>query len=140
MKRVLVIALVLLVAVLALGYFQGWFSVSREGGVQVNAEKFKQDKAAFSKTVGEKTKALRDKVAKLWKSSEGLTGDEQAQAKKELGELEKKHDRLEQQIQELEQAGQDRFGTLKEDLSKSLDEVEQKIGELTKKLEKGKEK
>jgi hypothetical protein len=44
------------------------------------------------------------------------------------------------EYQELEQAGQDRFGSLKDDLSKTLDEVEQKIADLTKKLETGKEK
>ena len=52
----------------------------------------------------------------------------------------KKHDRLEQQFKEIEDAGQGRFESIKQDLSKSLEEVEKKIEELTKKLEKGKEK
>ena len=60
--------------------------------------------------------------------------------KRNLAELEKKHDRLEQQIKELEDAGQDRFESIKQDLSKTLEEVEKKIEELTKKLEKGKDK
>jgi len=135
MKKFLVFVLVLAVAVGALGYWRGWFSMSKEG-VQVNAEKFKEDKAAFSKTVGEKTTALKDKVAGLRKTSEGLTGDEKAKAEKELVELEKKHDRLEKQLQELEQAGPDKFADIKQDLSKRLEEVEKKSEELTKKLEK----
>lgn len=139
MKKVMVVVVVLLLAGLALGYWQGWFSVSNQG-VQVDAEKFKQDKTAFSKTVGEKTKALRDQVAGLWKKSKDLTGDEKAEAEKELDALEKKHGRIEKQLQELEQAGQDRFGSLKQDLSKTLDEVEQQIVALTERLEKGKEK
>jgi chromosome segregation ATPase len=142
MKRLLVVVLVLVVAVAALGYWQGWFSVAKEGkvGVQVDPAKFKQDKAAFSKTVGEKANALKDKVARLWKKAEGLTGDDRAHAEKELAELEKKHERLEQQLKELAEAGEDKFEGIKQDLSTALEEVEQKIEEWTKKLEKGKNK
>jgi predicted nucleic acid-binding Zn-ribbon protein len=57
----------------------------------------------------------------------------------ELGELKKKHDRLEQQIKELDDAGQSRFESIRQDLSKTLEEVEKKIEELTKKLENGKD-
>jgi chromosome segregation ATPase len=116
--------------------------VTKEGkvSVQVDPKKFKQDKAAFSKTVGEKAKAMKDNVAGLWKRSEGLTGDDKAHAQKELGELEKKHDRLEKQIKELEEAGEDKFENIKQDLAKALEEVEKKTEELTKKLEKGKDK
>ena len=142
MRKLLVVVLVLVVAVGALGYWRGWFSMTKEGkvDVQVVPAKFKQDKEAFSKSVGEKTKAMKDKVARLWKKAEGLTGDDKAHAEKELAELEKKHERLEKQLKELEDAGQDRFESIKQDLSKSLEEVEKKIEELTKKLEKGKDK
>jgi len=54
--------------------------------------------------------------------------------------LKEKHDRLELQIKELDDAGQDRFESIKQDLSKALEEVEKKIEELTKNVEKGKEK
>jgi len=129
------------VATAALGYWRGWFSVAKEGkvDVQVDAAKFKQDKEAFSKVASEKAKSLKDQVASFWKKSEGLTGDDKAHAEKELAELEKKHERLEQQLKELESAGQDKFESIKQDLSKSLDDVEKKIGELTKKLDKGKD-
>ena len=52
MKKLLIVVLILVVAVGALGYWRGWFSVAKEGkvSVQVDPEKFKQDKAAFSKT------------------------------------------------------------------------------------------
>lgn len=142
MKKLLVVALVLLVGTAALGYRQGWFSVTKEGKVdlQVDPAKFEQDKKSFSKTAGEKAKLMKDKVASLWKKSEGLTGDDKAHAQKELGELEKKHDRLEKQIKELGDAGHDKFDGIKQDLSKALEEVEQKIEELTKNLEKGKDK
>lgn len=143
MKKVLVFVVVLLVAVGALGYWRGWFSVTKEGkvDVQVDPVKFKQDKAAFGKTVGEKAKAMKEQVATLWKKSAGLTGDDKAHVEKELADLEKKHERLEKQLKELEDTtGPDKFEGIKQDLSKSLEEVEKKIEELTKKLEKGKDK
>jgi len=142
MKKLLVVVLLLVVAVGALGYWQGWFSLTKEGkvDVQVDSAKFKQDKEAFSKTVGEKVKATKDQIANLWNKAEGLTGDEKAHAQKKLGELEKKHDRLEQQIKELDDAGQGRFESIRQDLSNTLEEVEKKIEELKKKVEKGKDK
>lgn len=134
MKKLLIFFLVLILAVGALGYWRGWFSVSNQG-VQTDAEKFKLDKEEFSKSAGEKATALKDQVASLWKKTEGLTGDDKAHAEKELAELEKKHERLEKQLKELADAGQDRFGTIKRDIAQSLEEVDQKIAELTKKLE-----
>ncbi len=142
MKRLVVVVLVLVVAVGALGYWRGWFSVTKEGNFDVQGDpaKFKEDKEAFSKTAGEKAKALKEQVANLWKKTEGLTGDDKTQARKELSELEKKHERLEKQLKELEEAGQDKFADIKKDLSKSLEEVQKKMDELTKKLEKEKDK
>lgn len=142
MKKLLLVLLILVVAAGAVGYWRGWFNVTTDGkvGVQVDPAKFKLDKEAFSKSVGEKTKAMKDQVANLWKTSEGLAGDERAHAQKELGELNKKHERLEQQIKELEGAGQDRFESIKQDLTKALEEVERKTRELTTKLDRTKEK
>lgn len=142
MKKILIVVLVLLVGVASLGYWRGWFSVTKEGNtdVRVDLAKFKQDKDAFGKSVGEKTRVLKDRIAGLWTKAEGLTGDEKAYAKKELAELEKKHERLEKQLKELEGADADRFESLKQDLSRALEEVDKKIEELTQKLVKGKDK
>jgi TolA-binding protein len=141
-KKLLISLLVVVVAVGVLGYWRGWFSVTKEGNVavQVDSTKLKQDKDEFGKTVGEKAKVMKDQVANLWKKTEGLTGDDKAHAKQELAELEKKHERLEKQIKDLEDSGQDKFESIKQDLSKNLEEVEKKIEELTKKLDKGKDK
>lgn len=142
MKRLLVVVLVLGVALGALGYWRGWFSLTTAGkvDVQVNSAKFKQDKDEFSKTVGVKAQAMKGQITNLWKNVEGLTGDEKDQAQKELGDLEKKHDRLEQQIKEVDDAGPGRFESIRQDLSNTLAEVEKHIEELTTKLEKRKEK
>jgi predicted nucleic acid-binding Zn-ribbon protein len=142
MKKLLVVVLVLLVGVAALGSWRGWFSVTKEGTVDVQGDpaKFKQDKEAFTKTVGENTKALKSKIASLWKNTEGLKGDDKAHAEKELTELEKKHERIEKQLKELEVASSEKFESIKQDLSKTLKDVEQKIEELTQKLAKEKDK
>jgi chromosome segregation ATPase len=141
MKNLLVLVLVLAVAVGVLGYWRGWFTVTTDGkvDVQVNPAKFTQDREAFSKTFRAKAKATKDEVAGLWTKTERLTGEDKAHAQKELGELNKRHERLEQQLKELEDAGQDRFESIKQDLSKALAEVQKKIEDLTKKLEKGKD-
>lgn len=139
MKKLLIFVLVVIVAVGALGYWRGWFSVSNQG-VQTDAEKFKQDREAFGKSAGEKATALKGQVAGLWKKTAGLTGDDKAHAEKELAELEKKHERLEKQLKELDDAGQDRFGSIRQDITRALEEVDQKMAELTKKLEKAKDK
>jgi hypothetical protein len=138
MKKLLVVVLVLFVCVAALGYWRGWFSVTKAGTVDVQGDsaKFKEDKESFSKTVGENTKALKAKIAGLGKNTEELTDDD----KKELAELEKKHERLETQLKELEESGPEKFESLKQDLSKNLKEVEQQIEELTQKVAKKKDK
>jgi predicted nucleic acid-binding Zn-ribbon protein len=142
MKKLLVVVLVLLVGIAALGYWRGWFSVTSRGDtdVQVDQAKFKRDKDTFSTTVGEKTRALKSRITSLWTKTEGLTGDEKTRAKKELGELEKKHERLERQLKELEDAGTDKFESIKQDLSRALEDVEKEIEALTQKLAKGKDK
>jgi hypothetical protein len=142
MRNVLFIVLVLVVAVGVLGYWEGWYSLTKEGhvDVQVNPTKFNQDKEEFSKTAGEQARAMKAKIAGLWEKTEGLTSEDKAKEQKELSELQKKHDRLLEQLKELENAGQDKFESIKQDLSKSLAEVEKKIEDLTKKLEKGKDK
>lgn len=137
MKKLLVLIMVVAVGVGALGYWREWFSVGDEGkvGVQIDSAKFNEDKVAFSKTVGEKAKALKEQVAGLWKKTEGLTGDDKSHAEKELTDLEKKHERLENQLKDLTAAGQAQFESIKQDLSKTLEEVDKKIADLTKKLE-----
>ena len=68
-----------------------------------------------------------------WRRRPGLL------AEKELAELEKQHERLEQQFKELEHAGQDKSDSIKQDHSKDLEEVDKKIEELTTKRAKGKD-
>lgn len=141
MLRLIGILLVLAVAVAAMGYWRGWFSMTNEGSVevQVDREKVQEDKEAFRKAVSEQTQALKDQLAGLWEETEALSGDEKTQAQTELAVLKEKQDRLEQQILELEQASQDSFEGIKQDLTKTLEEVEEKIVELKEKVNRGKD-
>lgn len=139
MKKLLILVLVLVVAIGGFGLWRGWFTLTKEGkmNVHVDQSKFKQDRDALSKSVGEKAKSMKDKIASLWKKTGGLKGEEKVHMEQEFAELNKKHDRLEQQIKELAESGQDTFGILERELMANHDEVEKKIEELTKKLEKG---
>lgn len=137
MRNLLLFVVVVALIVGVVGYNRGWFHVGPEGGmdVQVDAAKFKQDREAISKTVSEKVKAMKVQVAGLFKKTEALPADAKADAQKELVALEKEHDRLEQQLRELDEAGKDRFVSVREDLTKNLAAVEQKIADWSKKLE-----
>lgn len=139
MKNFLVFIVVVAVAIGAVGYYRGWFTVAKEDGreqVQVDKSKFEHDKKAVSKKVGEEAKTLKEKLDHLFEKSKGLTADEQ----KELDELKKKHERLEQQVKTLEESGEDKFQGIKDDLEKSLADVQKKIDDLTEKVSKRKDK
>jgi uncharacterized protein HemX len=139
MKKLLLFVLLLAVVVGVVGYVRGWYTVSEnKKDIQFDAAKFDHDKKAASKKVSEDAKLLKEKAANLWKKTEGLTGDDKVQAQKDLGELQSKHDRIEKQIKDLDEAGEDKFAGIEADLKKSLQEVEDKIKELSAKLEKGK--
>lgn len=134
MRNFLVVVLFLAVVAGAIGLWRGWFSLSKDGKVDVqgNPTKFQEDRKAFSKSVSEKATAVKHQVQSLWEKSDKLSVAD----KKELDDLKVKHERLEQQIKTLNDAGEDKFDSIKQDLTKDLDDVEKRIEELTKKVEK----
>src|SRR5579863_8173674 len=137
MKNLAVIILVLLVAIGLLGWYQGWFTVTNKDGkvnVEVDREKIKADRNTFTKAASEKMKAMKDSIAGLAKKSESLKGDEKERVQAEIHDLEKTHDKLEKQISDLSAAAEPRFESIKQDLTKQLEDVDKKIAELTKKL------
>jgi DNA repair ATPase RecN len=144
MKKLLLVLVILLVAAGVLAWWQEWITFTGEDRgvhVKVDPEKFKKDRAAFSKTVREKTKAAGDRIAGLWKKARGLSGNEKTSTEEKLRELEKKRDSLEKQIQDLDNTDLDNTDEdqLKRDqkrLQDNLDAVNQQIDALTKKLEK----
>jgi hypothetical protein len=138
MRNFLIVVLFLAVAAGVVGYWRGWYSFSKDGKVEVDSHpaKFTQDREAFSKSVSDKAKSLKHRVESLWAKSDKLSDAD----KKELADLKMKHDRLEQQIKDLDAAGEDKFDSIKQDLSTNLKDVETRIEELTKKVQKGNDK
>jgi TolA-binding protein len=134
MRNLLIVVLFLAVAAGVVGYWRGWYSFAKESkvGVESHPTKFTKDREAFSKSVSDKAKSLKQQVESLWAKSDKLSDAD----KKELADLKIKHDRLEQQIKELDDAGEDKFDGIKQDLSTNLKDVETRIEELSKKVEK----
>src|SRR5262249_48609368 len=121
---------VLVVAIVALGYWRGWFDVGgkqEEGKVHadlnVNVNKFKQDKDAFKKLLGEKTKALKDKLAGLKNKAKDLTGEAKAKAEKEIDALSKRHEAMEKKMSEVEESTEEKFTDLKNSLKSEVEEA-----------------
>jgi hypothetical protein len=138
MKKLLIFVLVVLVAVGAVGYWRGWFSVG-DGKVKTDPEKFKKDRAALV----EKAKKAGSKIAGLFKKKEGMAADEKAKREKELAELDalkKEHDQLEAKLKAAEEAGEEKFSSEIEALTKALEDIDKKMDDLTSKLEKPKDK
>jgi hypothetical protein len=55
----------------------------------VNEEKLRQDKEKLKDKAAEKSRAMKDKLAGLRETAEGLSGEEKAKADKEIEELKK---------------------------------------------------
>jgi len=138
MKTTFAIAGVILLGIIGMGFWQGWFSFSKESnvGVTVDADKFNHDKKAFSKTMGEKATALKEKISGLWKKTEAMKAAEATALKKELEDLNLKHEAIEKQIQDLVDTGHDKYEAAKAALEKSLDAVDAKIKTLVKEMDK----
>lgn len=135
MKALLAVVALLVVAVVGVGFWQGWFSIqtTKEDGkahanLTVDKEKFKQDKDKLKAKAAEKYKALKDKVASLREKSKGLSGEEKAKADKEIEDLSKRHDALEAKMKELDEAGEEKFEGVKQGLAGELDDHEAGTG------------
>jgi len=134
MKKLLIFLLVVLVAVGGVGYWRGWFSFG-EGKVKADPEKFKKDKDAL----GEKARKAKEKIASMFKKKETMPPDEKARREtelKELDALQKEHEQLEAKLKAAEEAGEDKFSSEMEALTKSLEDIDKKMDELKSKLEK----
>jgi hypothetical protein len=132
MKTVLAVVAVLAIAVVAIGFWQGWFSfqTSKEDGkvhvdLSVNKDKFKQDKEKLRAKATDKTRAIKQKIASLREKSKGLKGDDKARADKEIEALSRKHDALKAKLDDLEGAGEDKFDELKKSITSTMEEKEE---------------
>lgn len=135
MQKLIIVVLVLAVAVLGLGYYQGWFE-DKKGDVTINKEKFTRDREDFKKWAGTVFQTGKQKLSKLAEKAKSHTGEDKEKLTKEVEDLQKKHDELEKQIKAIEGAGEEKFGDLKGELTKKLEDVDKQIDDLEKKLAK----
>jgi hypothetical protein len=130
MKNVLIGLVVLIIVVCGLAYWRGWFEPEKQDkggethlGVKVNKDKFKQDKEKFKQEFKVGMKAVQDRLAHLRGKHKDATGDDKAKAEKEIEELTKKHDALDAKAKEIEEATEEKFDALKQDVTKALEEA-----------------
>jgi hypothetical protein len=128
MKKFLfaVVAIVILIA--ALGYWRGWFEFGArhdQGGVganvNVNVNKFKQDKENFKKYLAEKSRSMKDKLAALKDKAKGLRGEARAKADKEIDSLTKKHSDLEAKAKQVDDTAEEHLEGLMKSVKSELE-------------------
>jgi predicted nucleic acid-binding Zn-ribbon protein len=109
---------------------QGWIQFEKKTedgqthvGVAINKEKFQQDRDKLKKAAGERSKALKDQLAKLRDKAKGLTGADKEKAEKEIDTLSKKHEAFEAKVKDLEGVAEDRFEAIKKDIEGHLQET-----------------
>jgi len=127
MKNFLVTVVVIVIAVGALGFWRGWFDFGSnkhgdkvQANLNIDLNKFKQDKDAFKKTLGDKSKTLKDKLLSLKDKAKGLSGDAKAKAEKEIDTLSKKHETIESKLKEVDDSTEEKFRALKDSLADEL--------------------
>jgi preprotein translocase subunit SecF len=128
MRNLLLTVVVIAIVVCVLGFWRGWFEFgSNKQGEKVQANlnidlnKFKQDKDAFKKTLSDKSRTLKDKLASLKDKAKGLSGDAKVKAEKEIDTLSKKHESIESKMKEVDESTVEKFGAIKDSLAKELD-------------------
>jgi ERCC4-type nuclease len=132
MKKVLIAAGVLVVAFVVVAWWQGWFKIEKtktdDGqthvGVKLNKEKFQQDRDKLKKAAAERSKGLKDRLARLRDKAKGLTGADKEKANQEIDALSKKHEAIESKIKDLEGVSEDKFEGLKKALDADLQDAD----------------
>ncbi len=135
MSKLLAVVLLLILAVVAVGFWRGWFDFDskKEDGklhadFSLNKEKFKQDKENLKMKVAEKSKALKDKLASLRDKTKALSGDAKVKADKEIADLTKKHEALDAKLKDIEDSSEEKFESLKRGVAEAVDEPANDIG------------
>jgi hypothetical protein len=132
MKKVLFAVGVLVVAFVVVAWWQEWFKFEKSKtddgkahvGIAINKEKFQQDRDKLKKAAGDRSKALKDQLAKLRHKAEGLKGADKEKAQKEIDALSKKHEALETKMKDLDSVAEDKFEALKKDVEGALQEAD----------------
>jgi hypothetical protein len=120
---------VLLVAISALGFWRGWFEVGGKkddekahADLDVNVNKLKADKDAFKKLLGEKSSAMKDKIASLRNKAKELSGEAKASVEKEINSLTKRRETIVKKMGEVEDSTEEKFKELRNSLKGEIEE------------------
>ena len=132
MKKVLIAAGVLVVALVAVAWWQGWFKFEKaktDDGqthvrIAINKEKFQQDRDKLKKAAADRSKGLKDRLAHLRDKAKGLTGADKEKAEKEIDALGKKHEALESKVKDLDGVAEDKFEALTKDVEGHLQDAD----------------
>jgi hypothetical protein len=128
-KTVLALVVVIVIGVVVLGFYRGWFETGtkQDDGKQhvdlsVNTNKFKEDKENLKKTLAAKSKSLKDKLAGLTDKVKTLSGEAKAKAQKEIDALTKKHQQIESKTKQVDDVTEEKFDDLKKSVTDDLDD------------------
>jgi hypothetical protein len=128
MKGLLVALVVVVVAVCALGFWQGWFEVGgrkdegkAQASLKVDLKKFKEDKDHFKRALGDKAKSMKEKLVGLKDKAKHATGEAKAAVEKEIASLTKKHESIESKMKEVEDSTDQNFEGLKKSLAEYVE-------------------
>jgi hypothetical protein len=131
MKKVLIAAVVLVVALVGVAWWQGWFKFEKKTedgqshvGIAINKEKFQQDRDKLKKATADQTKGLKEQIAHWRDKAKGLTGTAKEKAEKKAEALSKKHDALESKLKDLEGVTEDKFEAVKKEIEGHLQEAD----------------
>jgi hypothetical protein len=132
MKKALIAAGVLVVALVAVAWWQGWIKFEKtktdDGqthvGVGIDTGKFKQDRDKLKKASADRTKGLKDQIAHWRDKAKGLTGAEKEKAEKKVDALTRKHEALETKMKDLDGVSEDKFEALKKEIEGHLQEAD----------------
>jgi chromosome segregation ATPase len=130
MKNLFGLIVVLVVLIVAVGFWRGWFEVNSQkeenGNVRANLNvdmnKFEQDKLSFKKLLAEKSSALKRKLQDLQEKHKGTTGAAKAKLDQEIEVLKKKNEKLEEKLKAVEQSGKEKFDEIKKSFQKENDD------------------
>jgi hypothetical protein len=127
MKNIVIAVVVLAVAIVALGFWRGWFETGGkkdteniQANLKVNLGKFKEDKDHFKKLLADKSKSMKEKLASLNDKVKNLSGDAKAKAEKEIQALTQKHETIDAKMKDVDESTEEKLESLKKSLAGDL--------------------
>jgi hypothetical protein len=116
MRNLLVAVVVVVAAVIGLGVWRGWLEFGGtkqdgkvQGTVNLEVDKFKNDKERVKELLVKKSKDLKEQLAALGEKAAKLSGEAKATLDKEIAALSKKLEAVESKIKALQTTTQEKF-------------------------------